>query len=168
MRSESPGGDATEKERGLNRRAAPGRRRNAERSTLNARVGGPRQWFAAAAGPSESAGRAGLKSPLAALVKSQRGERRRKRPGAPGQMGDREMNASEPLMKYRKGEEQPEHLRLYLLPPGNAAVQQPLAALAGGEEAGCKRRFGATGKHSPARVSPVDDVVSAPGDSRRR
>src|SRR5437016_5724805 len=56
------------------------------------------------AGPSGSAGRAGLKSPLAALVKSQRGERRRKRPGASGQMSDREMNASEPRMKGRKGQ----------------------------------------------------------------
>lgn len=46
---------------------------------------------------------AGLKSPLAAVVKSHGRERRRKRPDKEsGQMSDREMNASEPLMKCRK------------------------------------------------------------------
>ena len=45
---------------------------------------------------------AGLKSPLAAVVKSHGRERRRKRPGYPGQMSDREMNASKPLMTCRK------------------------------------------------------------------
>jgi len=46
---------------------------------------------------------AGLKSPLAAVVKSHGRERRRKRPGIrPGQMSDREMNASEPLTTCRK------------------------------------------------------------------
>jgi hypothetical protein len=46
---------------------------------------------------------AGLKSPPAAVAKSHGRERRRKRPGhESGQMSDREMNASEPLMKCRK------------------------------------------------------------------
>ena len=44
---------------------------------------------------------AGLKSPLAAAVKSRGRERRRKRPASAGQMGDREMNASEPSLTCR-------------------------------------------------------------------
>jgi transposase len=43
----------------------------------------------------------GLKSPLAAVVKSHSRERRRKRPPTVGQMGDREMNASEPSLTCR-------------------------------------------------------------------
>lgn len=44
---------------------------------------------------------AGLKSPLAAVVKSHGRERRRKRPASAGQMGDREMNVSEPSLTCR-------------------------------------------------------------------
>ena len=44
---------------------------------------------------------AGLKSPLAAVDKSHGRERRRKRPVPTGQMGDREMNASEPSLTCR-------------------------------------------------------------------
>jgi len=44
---------------------------------------------------------AGLKSPLAAVVKSHGRERRRKRPVPTGQMGDREMNVSEPSLTCR-------------------------------------------------------------------
>lgn len=44
---------------------------------------------------------AGLKSPLAAVDKSHGRERRRKRPASAGQMGDREMNASEPSLTCR-------------------------------------------------------------------
>src|SRR5690606_37848136 len=44
---------------------------------------------------------AGLKSPLAAVDKSHGRERRRKRPVPTGQMGDREVNASEPSLTCR-------------------------------------------------------------------
>lgn len=44
---------------------------------------------------------AGLKSPLAAVAKIHGRERRRKRPVSTGQMGDREMNASEPSLTCR-------------------------------------------------------------------
>lgn len=44
---------------------------------------------------------AGLKSPLAAVDKSHGRERSRKRPVPTGQMGDREMNASEPSLTCR-------------------------------------------------------------------
>ena len=43
-----------------------------------------------------------IKSPIAAVVKSHGGEQSRKRLGETGQMGIREMNASELLMKCRK------------------------------------------------------------------
>jgi hypothetical protein len=45
---------------------------------------------------------AGLKSPLAAMVKNHGRERRRKRSDKSDQMGDQEMNASEPLTTCRK------------------------------------------------------------------
>ena len=44
---------------------------------------------------------AGLKSPLAAVVKSHGREHRWKRPASAGQIGDREMNVSEPSLTCR-------------------------------------------------------------------
>jgi len=45
---------------------------------------------------------AGSKSPLAAVVKIHDGERKGKVPARPGQMCDRKLNESEPLMTCRK------------------------------------------------------------------